>query len=56
MSLTDNPASFNAISQGSIVLEIKSSTKDSSFALVNFMFKCFGPDESAVTYGRFISV
>ncbi len=43
-----NPASFKATCMGSTVLEIRSSTKDSSLALEIFTFKCLGPPESAV--------
>ena len=50
------PASFNAASHGLIVFSIKSSTNVSSLALVTLMFKCFGPDWSAVINGRLISV
>ena len=42
--------------QGSIVFAIKSSTRDSYFALVSFMFKCLGPLASAVIKGKLISV
>ena len=56
MSLTEIPASLSAILQGSKVFCTKSSTKDSSLALLSFRFICFGPEASAVTYGRLISV
>ena len=39
-----NPASLRADSHGLIVFSTRSSTRVSSFALVTFMFKCFGPD------------
>ena len=50
------PASSKAVRQGTIVLLTNSSTNDSNFALDNFITKCFGPDWSAVIYGRLISV
>ncbi len=50
------PASFNAAFIGSIERLIKSSTSDSNFARVNLMFKCLGPDASAVINGRLTSV
>ena len=50
------PASFKAASQGPIVFCTKSSTNVSSFDLVTFIFKCFGPDWSAVIKGKLISV
>ena len=56
MSEPDTPASFMATLHGSIVRTIRSSTRDSSFARVSFMFRCFGPLASAVMYGRFTSV
>ena len=45
-----------ATRHGSIVLAIRSSTKDSNFERVILIFKCFGPDASAVMYGKLISV
>ena len=39
-----------------MVRAIKSSTNDSNLARVTLMFKCFGPDASAVIYGKLISV
>ena len=51
-----NPESFNATSHGLVVLLTKSSTSASSFALVNFIFICFGPVLSAVIKGKLISV
>ena len=56
ISAADNPASFNAVLHGGIVLPIKSSTKASNFALVIFILICFGPVLSAVTKGKLISV
>lgn len=50
------PASLRADSQGLMVLDKKDSVKDSSLALVKDMFKCLGPEASAVRYGRLISV
>ena len=50
------PASFNAASHGPIVFWTRSSTKVSSFDLVTLIFKCFGPDWSAVIKGKLISV
>ncbi len=50
------PASLRAALQGPMVRVIRSSTKLSSFARVNLMFKCFGPEASAVINGRFTSV
>ena len=50
------PESFKAISQGLRVLLTKSSTRASSFALVNFIFICLGPVLSAVIKGKLISV
>ena len=41
---------------GSIVRSISSSTSDSNLARVIFIDRCFGPDWSAVMYGRLISV
>jgi hypothetical protein len=56
ISLAEIPASFSAVLHGGIVLEIKSSTRASSFALVIFKFICFGPVLSAVINGKLISV
>ena len=50
------PESFNAVLHGGIVFLIKSSTRASNFALVNFILMCFGPVLSAVINGKFISV
>jgi len=50
------PESFNAVLHGGIVFLIKSSTRASNFALVNFILICFGPVLSAVINGKFISV
>ena len=49
-------ASFNACSQGVLVLEIRSETNCSSLDLLKDMTKCLGPDESAVIKGKLISV
>ena len=38
-----------------MVLLTKPSTIDSKLAFVNVFTKCFGPEESAVKYGKFIS-
>lgn len=35
---------------------MKVSVKDSSFDLVRVRLQCFGPEESAVKYGKLISV
>ena len=51
-----NPESFKATSQGLRVFVTKFSTSASSFALVNFIFICFGPVLSAVIKGKLISV
>ncbi len=56
ISLADNPASFKATLQGSIVLLIRSSTRDSNLLRVTCITRCFGPELSAVTYGMLISV
>ena len=56
MSEFESFASFNAISKGLRVFETKSPTKDSSLALVSLRRRCFGPEESAVIYGKLISV
>ena len=50
------PASFRADLQGPKEPLTKSSTRSSYLALVNFTFKCFGPDWSAVMNGKLISV
>jgi hypothetical protein len=50
------PASLSALRQGSMVFWIRSSTSASSLARVSFMFRCFGPEASAVMNGRLISV
>ena len=50
------PASLIATRQGSMVRSISSSTSASSLARVIFIVRCFGPDWSAVMYGRLISV
>ena len=48
ISAAVTPASFIAMRQGSNERWIKSSTRDSSFDLVIFTTKCFGPEASAV--------
>ena len=50
------PASFKACLHGSIDLSIKSETKVSNFDLESLMFRCFGPEASAVIKGRLTSV
>ena len=54
--LADSSASLSAVLQGTNVFWIKSSTRDSSFALVILMFKCLGPLASAVMNGKLMSV
>ncbi len=54
--LTLTPASLMAVRHGAMVRSIRSSTSASSFARVSLMFRCFGPDASAVMYGRLMSV
>ena len=49
-------ASLSASFNGSKLLSTKSSTNDSNFALVILWTKCFGPELSAVIYGRLTSV
>ena len=49
-------ASFKAFLHGSIVFSTKCEIKFSNLALVNVILRCFGPAESAVIKGRFISV
>ena len=56
ISAAEKPESFKAVLQGVKVFSIRPWTKASSLALVNFKFKCFGPDLSAVINGKFISV
>ena len=51
-----NPASFKAFLHGPNVLCTRSSVIDSNCALDIFLTKCFGPDASALKYGRLISV
>src|SRR5439155_60739 len=51
-----SPASFRACSIGGMVRLTRSSTSCSSFARVSVMFRCLGPDWSAVMNGRLISV
>ena len=56
MSASEMPESLIATRQGSIVRSIRSSTSASNLARVIFIDRCFGPDWSAVMYGRLISV
>ncbi|MDT4886016.1 hypothetical protein FQZ97_1223210 [compost metagenome] len=56
MSLTLMPASLMARRQGAMVRSTSSSTRLSSLARVSLMFRCFGPEASAVMYGRLMSV
>ena len=49
MALTAMPASLIAVRQGAMVRSIKSSTNASNLERVSLMFKCFGPEASAVT-------
>ena len=56
ISAAEKPESFKAVLHGSNVLSTKLWTNASSFALVNFKFKCLGPVLSAVINGKFISV
>ena len=49
-------ASLRAISTGFKLLATKGSTRASSFDLVSLIRRCLGPEESAVMYGRLISV
>ena len=49
ISPTATPASLIAVRQGAIVRSISSSTSASSLARVSLMFRCFGPEASAVT-------
>ena len=56
ISLAFIPASSIAFLHGSTVLDIKSSTNCSNFALVRLIAKCLGPEESAVIKGRLISL
>ncbi|BAS81950.1 Os03g0113750 [Oryza sativa Japonica Group] len=55
-SLVVIPASFKQLLHGSLVLSIRLFTKLSNFDLVNVIFRCFAPEESAVMNGRLISV
>ena len=48
MSVTVTPASLMAVRHGAMVRSISSSTSDSSLARVSLMFRCFGPEASAV--------
>ena len=56
MSDVDKPASLRAFKHGSTVRSTRSETNSSNFARVNVKLRCLGPEESAVTKGRFISV
>ena len=56
MSEVDRPASLSAFMHGSTVLSTRSATNSSNLARVSVKFRCLGPDESAVTKGRLISV
>ena len=56
ISAAEKPESFKAVLQGSKVLSTSDCTRASSFALVNFKFKCLGPVLSAVIKGKLISV
>ena len=49
-------ASFKAFLTGSIERFTKESDNCSNFALVKVVTRCFGPEDVAVTYGKFISV
>ncbi len=48
MSDTDTPASLMAVRQGAMVRSIRSSTRLSSLERVSLMFRCLGPEASAV--------
>ncbi len=50
------PESLTQLSHGFTVLARNASVMDSSLALVNVRLQCFGPDLSAVKYGKLISV
>ena len=56
MSPMESLASSRANFTGARLRSTRSSTKDSSFALVTLCTKCLGPEASAVMYGRFTSV
>ena len=56
MSPFDIFASLSASLRGSRLLSTKSSTRDSNLALVILWTKCFGPELSAVIYGKLTSV
>jgi len=51
-----NPESLIQFSHGLIVFFKKASVKDSNLALVKDKLQCFGPEASAVKYGKLISV
>jgi hypothetical protein len=56
MSAGRRPASASALRQGSSDRSTRSATSCSNLERESFRFRCFGPDWSAVTYGRFTSV
>ena len=56
ISLASTPASFSACLLGGIERWTRSSTSCSSFGRVSRMFRCFGPEASAVMNGRLMSV
>ena len=56
ISEADRPASFIAILHGSTVRSTRSDTRVSNFARVNLMFRCLGPEASAVINGRLMFV
>ncbi len=56
MSFVSTPASFSAWRTGPIERCTRSSVSCSSFARDRRRFRCFGPEASAVTKGRLISV
>ncbi len=56
MSLASTPASFRHCWTGPIDFWSRSSTSCSSFERESFRARCFGPEASAVTKGRLISV
>mmetsp|Transcript_14788 Transcript_14788/g.29945 ORF Transcript_14788/g.29945 Transcript_14788/m.29945 type:complete len:235 (+) Transcript_14788:741-1445(+) len=55
-SEVDTPASLRHALQGARVRSTSSPVSASSFALVSFTFRCFGPVASAVMKGKLISV
>ena len=56
MSPAFSPASLSAASTGLRVFSTRSRTRSSSLARDRVTTRCFGPDASAVMYGRLISV